>query len=130
MSSLGPFGAERGLTAEVQPGVQAMVLEGSSLPGLGSRAQARGADARVKFGVLTSCCCRICSHTQGRARGVRDQPWQTLKGQEPQGRDACVVGLAGSISLHCGSFSSPENQCGALLGKSPSLGRPHGKKGS
>lgn len=102
MSSLGPFGAERGLTVEVQPGVQAMVLEGSSLPGLGSRAQARGADACVKFGVLTSSCCRIFPHTQGRARGVRGQPWQTLRGSEPQGPDACVAGLAGSVSLHHG----------------------------
>lgn len=39
MSGLGQFGAEWDLMVEVQLVVQGMVLEGSSLQGLGSRAQ-------------------------------------------------------------------------------------------
>lgn len=97
-SGVGPFGAEWVLTVEVQPRVPGVVLEGRCLQGPGSRALARGADARVKLGVTARPVCRICFHTQGQGWGESGVCHGTpgrAGGPRDSGRDAWVAGPIG-----------------------------------
>lgn len=114
MSGLGQFGTERDLMVEVQLVVQGMVLEGCSRKGWDPGLSQRNRCTCEAWGEHELLLQDLFPHSGGGLGVAGGLPWQTCRARSLRDsrQDAWVAGLTGSVSLHCGYFSSHGSQCG------------------